>query len=250
MDQNKTNWWENFFYGIALDFWRAAVSDEQTRAEAEFIQKQLQLSAGAKILDVPCGNGRISLELASRGFNLTGVDIASEFIEEARARSAERNLEIAWLNQEMRDLPWSEDFDGLFCFGNSFAYLDDQGNSDFLQAVSRTLKPQARFVIDAPAAAECLLPSFEEQGRYELGGITLLIDRRYNHEQGRVFIEYTFMRDGKTETRPSSQRIYTYRELVKLLAEAGFEINAAYSSLNEDLFKLGSKRLLLICTKR
>ena len=62
----QTNWWENFFHGVALDFWRAAVSDEQTRADADFIAKQLQLPANAKVLDVPCGNGRLSLELAGR----------------------------------------------------------------------------------------------------------------------------------------------------------------------------------------
>ncbi|MDQ2921688.1 MAG: methyltransferase domain-containing protein [Acidobacteriota bacterium] len=83
----QTNWWENFFHGIALDFWRAAISDEQTRAEADFINNQLQLPVGAKVLDVPCGNGRLSIELGAFGFDLTGVDIAVEFLEEAKRKS-------------------------------------------------------------------------------------------------------------------------------------------------------------------
>ena len=246
----STNWWENFFQGIALDFWRAAVTEEQTRAEADFIQKQLQLDAGAKILDVPCGNGRIALDLAARGFDLTGVDISAEFVEEAKAKSAERDLKIDWHSRDMRDLAWSAEFDGAFCFGNSFGYLDDEGNANFLKAVARALKPEARFVLDAPAIAECLLPTFQDRRWFEIAGITFLSNSRYDHEQGRTFTEYTFIRDGKVDKRPASQRIYTYNELVRLLSDAGFETVSSYASLNEEPFKLGSHRLLIIAEKR
>ena len=250
MNQNEAeaNWWETFFHGIALDFWRAAVTDEQTRAEADFIQQQLQVSRG-KILDVPCGNGRLSLELASRGFDLTGVDIAAEFIEEARTHSARRGFEIEWRNCDMRLLPSQAEFDGAFCFGNSFGYLDDRGNADFLKAVAATLKPEARFVIDTGAAAESILPSFQERRWFEIGGITLLINNRYDHEQGRIFTEFTFLRDGKTEKRLSSQRVYTYSELSGLLNDAGLEVSASFSSSSGEAFKLGSQRLLLVARK-
>ena len=116
----KTNWWEDFFHGVALDFWRAAISDEQTQAEAEFINNQLQLPVGAKLLDVPCGNGRLSIELGALGFELTGVDIATEFVEEAKRNSQARGVSNDWHNSDMRDLQWSNEFDGAFCFGNSF----------------------------------------------------------------------------------------------------------------------------------
>jgi SAM-dependent methyltransferase len=245
----STNWWENFFHGIALDFWRAVVSPQQTSAEADFIQKQLQLEAGAKILDVPCGNGRLAIELTARGFNLTGVDLAAEFIAEAMSASVERKLEIEWHNREMRDLPWTAEFDGAFCFGNSFGYLDDEANVAFLQTLTGTLKPGARFVLDAPAIAECLLPAFQERKWIEVAGITFLSSARYDYEQGRLFTEYSFIRDGKTEKRPASQRIYTYHELSGLLTNAGFEIVASFSSLNDEPFRLGARRLLLVVSK-
>jgi SAM-dependent methyltransferase len=246
----STNWWENFFHGIALDFWRAAVTEEQTRVEADFIQKQLQLDTGAKILDVPCGNGRLALELAARGFNLTAVDLAVEFIEEAKTKSAEAGLKIAWHNRDMRDLPWTTEFDGSFCFGNSFGYLDDEGNANFLKAVACALKPKARFVLDAPAIAECLLPAFEDRRWFEIAGITFLSNSRYDHEQSRTFTEYTFIRDGRVDKRPSSQRIYTYSELIRLLNDSGFENVASFASLNEEPFKLGSQRLIIVAKKK
>ncbi len=222
------NWWENFFHGVALDFWRAAIPAELTSAEADFIAKQLQLTNSAKVLDVPCGNGRLSIELAQRGFALTGVDIATEFMDEAKSRSTEI---------------------GVFCFGNSFGYLDDEANADFLKAVSLTLKPGGRFILDAPAVTECILPTFQPSRSIELAGIKVDIEHRYDHEQGRLFNDFTFTRDGIEDKRPSSQRAYTYRELTELLHDAGFESVAAYGSLTEDPFKLGAHRLLLVSQK-
>ncbi len=245
----KTNWWEHFFHGIALDFWRAAISEEQTRSEADFINNQLQLPVGARLLDVPCGNGRLSIELAAFGFELTGVDIAVEFIEEAKRNSAARSVSIDWRNIEMRALPWANEFDGAFCFGNSFGYLEDGENVDFLKAVSQTLKPGARFILDAPAIAECLLPHFLEKRTIELGDVTATIDTRYDHEQSRMFPSFTFVRNGVEDKRSSSQRIYTYRELVGLLSEAGLETVEAYGSLAEEPFKLGAHRLLIVTRK-
>jgi SAM-dependent methyltransferase len=246
----QTNWWENFFHGVALDFWRAAISDEQTRAEADFIEKQLQLPANAKVLDVPCGNGRLSIELARRGFRPTGVDIAGEFIAEAKLKSVEVGVPFDFYERDMRDLPWTAEFDAAFCFGNSFGYLDDEANADFLKAVSQTLKPGARFVIDAPAVAECVLPNFQPSRSIELAGITVSIEHRYDHERGRMFNDFTFTRNGIEDKRPSSQRIYTYRELTELLHRAGFEVVSAYASLAEEPFKLGAQRLLLVSEKQ
>jgi len=243
------NWWKNFFHGVALDFWRAAIPAELTRTEADFLAKQLQLTKSAKVLDVPCGNGRLSIELAQRGFALTGVDIATEFMDEAKSRSTQIGVNVDWHTQNMRHLPWPTNFDGAFCFGNSFGFLDDEANADFLKAVSRTLKPGRRFILDAPAVAECILPTFQPSRSIELAGIKVDIEHRYDHEQGRLFNDFTFTRDGIDDKRPSSQRAYTYRELTELLHDAGFESVAAYGSLAEEPFKLGAHRLLLVSQK-
>jgi len=149
----------------------------------------------------------------------------------------------------MRDLSWDSEFDGAFCFGNSFGYLDDDGNAEFLKALSQTLKVGARFILDAPAIAECLLPHLLEQRTIQLGDITATIDTRYDHEQGRMFNDFTFTRDGIDDRRPSSQRIYTYHELAELLRAAKLKPVAAYGSLNGEPFKFGAPRLLLVTEK-
>jgi len=180
---------------------------------------------------------------------MSAVDIAPEFIEEARAKSTEGGLDIDWHQREMRDLPWSSKFDGAFCFGNSFGYLDDEGNSEFLKVLARTLKAGARFVLDAPAIAECLLPHLQPHRTMEIAGIKVEIDTRYDAQQRRMFNDFTFTRNGQTEKRPSSQRIYSYQELLDLLVDSGFEVSGTFSSTDDAAFEAGSQRLLLVAGK-
>ena len=73
----QSNWWEHFFEGVSVDLWLQAVPPEHTAREAEFLAGALAVPAGAALLDVPCGGGRLSLALAARGYRLTGVDFSS-----------------------------------------------------------------------------------------------------------------------------------------------------------------------------
>ena len=84
------NPYSEFFQDIVLDFWRAAVQSSDTMAEARFLVRVLMLEPGATVLDVPCGNGRHSLALARLGHLPTGIDIAADFIREARAAKRRR----------------------------------------------------------------------------------------------------------------------------------------------------------------
>lgn len=244
------DWWENFFSGAPVDFWLAAVGEEHTRIEVDFLEKSLRLTPQCKVLDVPCGGGRHSHELAARGVHVTAVDLSSEFLNTARSRGAEQSLQIEWEQREMRDLPWQGEFDAAFCLGNSFGYLDDQGNANFLKAVARTLKPTGRFALDIGTLAESIMPNLEPRHWYEAGDILMLIENHYDHARGRLNTDYTFIRDGVQEKRSSSHRVYTYRELRSLLDEAGFEDVEAYRSTEQEPFQFGAQRLLMTAVKR
>ena len=91
MNKVPSNWYEHFFHGLALDLWRKAISPKQTKSEADFLVKVLRCAKDAHLLDVPCGNGRLSLALAARGYRLTGMDISKEFVDEARAAASALN---------------------------------------------------------------------------------------------------------------------------------------------------------------
>jgi len=240
-------WWETFFSGAWLDVQRVFKA-ARTTSEADFIARVLKVAPGDSILDVPCGEGRLSIELASRGYRVTGVDITKAVLEDARRVAAERRVEVGWHRRDMRDLPWQEAFDAAFCFWGSFGYFDDEGNKAFLAAVARTLKPGGRILIDMPNVAEGLLPRFQERDWWPSGEVITLEERRYDHVTSRVEVDWTLVKAGQVETKTSSMRVYTYRETCRLLTEVGFTGFDALGSLTGEAFKLG-QRLYLVATK-
>lgn len=246
----QPDWYKTFFHGVALDLWRSAVSSEQTQAEVEFLSSELGAPPGGRILDVPCGNGRHALELAARGFKLTGVDLSEEFIEEARTRSREAALDVEWRLDDMRNLPAEPSFDGAYCMGNCFGYTEHAGTQEFVAALAGALKPGARFIIETGMAAESVLPALAENEWMRLGEILFLIHNEYFASASRLDTEYTFIRDGRIETRASSHFVYTLAELDRLLAGAGLVVQERLASIDRKPFELGEERLLLVAQKR
>ncbi len=243
------NWWETFFTGLIVDFWRRVMPPEATRAEAGFFEKLLGVRPGARLLDVPCGDGRLALELARRGYRLTGVDISEDFLGAAREGAVSLDLEVEWRRSDMRDLPWREDFDGAFCGGSSFGYLGDAGDREFVEAVARALKPGARFVIDAVKAAEAILPQFRDRYEMEAGDIRFAAENRYVPETGWVENRYTVSRGDQTEVRLARHRVYTCREIASILERAGFARIELFGSLSGEPFRLGSSRLIVLAER-
>ncbi len=245
----QPDWWEGFFSGLWLEVQRQFKSEEQTQAEADFIEKALALAPGAHVLDAPCGEGRIALTLAARGYQVTGVDITEPLLDDARRQAATRGLDVTWERRDMRDLPWEGAFDAVLCFWGSFGYFDDAGNIEHVQAVARALKPGGRFVIDTHVA-ESLFRVFTSRGWNPVGDILLLEERRYDHVRSRTEVEWTFVREGVIQRQSSSIRVYTYNELCRLLESAGFGAFAGYGSLDVEPFALRSPRLYLVATKQ
>jgi SAM-dependent methyltransferase len=220
--QIQPTWWENFFEGVAVDLWLEALPSDHTEREADALERVLAVPPGAELLDVPCGGGRLSLALAARGHRLTAVDWSAEFLAHARASTgADR---VAWERRDMRDLPWRERFDAAFCVGNSFGYLDDEGNAAFLRAVRESLKPGGRFILETPMVIENLLSHLQDRSWWKVGDIHLLVENRYDQARGRLDIEYTFVSNGRVDMRRGSHRAYAFRELSDLLEAAGFSV--------------------------
>jgi cyclopropane fatty-acyl-phospholipid synthase-like methyltransferase len=252
------NWYESFFHGVTLDLWRRAIPTEQTQAEAEFLSEQLKCTPGSHVLDVPCGNGRLSFELAKRQLRVTGIDISAEFIAEAKS-TLKKSLDsdgtdfvspLEFVLADMRQVVGARVYDGAYCFGNSFAFLGHDETEKFLRALARALKPGARFIVETGMAAESVLPDFEEQSCHELGDLSLTIKERYVAEQSCVDSEYIFERAGKKETRVAREWIYTTAEIQRMLTGAGFEVIELYASLKCEPYKLGSRELFIVSEVR
>ena len=246
------NWFETFFQGVTLDLWRRAIPPEQTNSEAKFLIDHLNCAPGAHVLDVPCGNGRLSFALAARGLRVTGVDISPEFIEEAHSIAAQSNStgDTEFILADMRRLKTTTTYDAAYCFGNSFAFLEYAEMVTFLGRLARTLRPGARFLIETGMAAESVIQDFEEQSCHELGDLSLTIKERYIATESCIDSEYIFEQNGKQETRVAREWIYTVAEIRRMLHRAGFEVLDLYGSLKCESYQLGSRELLIVSEAR
>jgi SAM-dependent methyltransferase len=243
------DWYQTFFTGVALDLWRNAVTPEMTRSEADTIQGHLQVGPPARLLDVPCGNGRLAMELASRGYQVHGVDIAGESIEEGQATASAARIDVDLRQGDMRDLSGLGTFDGAYCWGNSFGYLEEDGNLAFLFAVAGALNPGGRLVLEFGTLAETILPNLKNYNAwYEVGDVILAVKNGYDLYRGRLVTEYTFVQNGVVTKRMGSQQVFTLRELKGLMTTAGFDQVEAFGYDGQAL-QLGGQRAVIVARK-
>ena len=238
-------WFETFFQGPAVEFWIRAMPPALTILEVEFLEKTLAAGGGSRLLDIPCGNGRHSMELARRGYRITAVDLSREFLDAGRRAAAEARVEIDWRHGDMRalDLPEAA-FDGAFCMGNSFGYLDAANARAFLGSVAKALRPGGRLAVDTGVAAESILPSLRAKWWHRFGDLVVLSECRYAAEDSRLDIDYTFIQGIAQETRPTSSYVVTVAELRRMLDGAGFDVIAIQGGFAGEPFQLGSRLVL------
>lgn len=119
------------------------------REAAQFIDKlvdYLKPQKGASMLDIACGKGRHSIQLASEGFKVTGIDLSEESIRDAKNWE---NENLQFFVHDMR-LPFRINyFNYAFNFFTSFGYFDTRREHDnTIRSIAQSLKPDGRFVID------------------------------------------------------------------------------------------------------
>ncbi len=237
---------------LVLAIFRQGKSPEQTQREADYIEMLLGLSAPAHLLDVPCGGGRLALELAGRGYQITAVDNDAALLDDARRGAEGRGLSAAIRleRRDMRDLPWREAFDGAYCFWESFGFFDDEGNRAFLSAVATALKPGAKFVFDTHVA-ETMLPRLGQRPWERVGNDLLVLEERdYDPVTAILTRRLIIVGQGRTATVELPIRLYTYRELLMLLRSVGFAACEGYTWLSLVPFVVGAPRLLLVANKK
>jgi SAM-dependent methyltransferase len=136
----------------------------------------LNLSPGASILDVGCGTGRHAVELARKGFAVTGIDFSSGMLAQAREKAKAAKVAIEWIQENACTFSLDKQFDGVICLcEGSFGLLGgaDDANEQplaILHNVSRSLKPGGKTLFTMLNAFKMIrerTPEDIEQGRFD-----------------------------------------------------------------------------------
>src|ERR1041385_791805 len=244
---DRSNWFEEFFHGVTIDLWRKFSRPELTRADADFLERIL--GRKKRLLDIPCGSGRHSLELARRGCRMTGVDLSAGVITEAKTEAKSAKLKAEFILGDMRRLRWQSEFDGACCMGNSFGYMEYPDMQKFVRGLARALKPGARFVIETGCTAESILPNLKERVWYQVDDILFAIENRYLADISCLETEATFVRGGQTEVRKWWHWVYTIGEIRRLLEQAALTVRDVHGSHDGRPYKLGSQIAYLVAEK-
>ena len=146
------DWWKRIFNSMYLKTDGDVVEDENiTKEEVSIFTQILKFDKNAIILDLACGQGRHTLELAKRGYtNLYGLDRSRYLIKRAKRIADRERLSVNFKEGDARKLPYPTDtFDFVLILGNSFGYFENlEDDTKILKEVFRVLKPNGLFFID------------------------------------------------------------------------------------------------------
>jgi SAM-dependent methyltransferase len=231
-----------------LYFYEDTLREEDTPAQVTFLERELALAPGARILDIGCGHGRHANELARRGYDVLGVDLVLGFLEKARDAARRDGLAARYALGDVRGLGEVASFDHAICLFDAFGFLDDEGNEAQLAAVAAALRPGGALLLDV-RNRDWIVRNILPVTVLDKGD-DLMIDRHvFDTQRGRLVDRRTYVRDGRARTVTFSIRLYALTELTVLLRAAGLAVERAFGGWDGAPLSLSRNRMLLVARK-
>ena len=236
---------EETFGDDYLHFYAAQLTDEHNERDTDDIVAFLDLRPGDRVLDAPCGHGRISERLARRGMDVVGVDASTVFLEVARSSGAG----VQYLHGDLRALPVDGPFDAALSWFTSFGYFDDDGNQQVLREYRRVLRSGGRLLIEMHNRDEFVRRFTPAPFSHttHVGDDVRIDTTEFDCVEGRIETDRVVVRGGQVRRSHHSVRLPTITELRAWLADAGFT-SAAFSARDGGPPSIFRPRLVVIAT--
>ena len=223
----------NFFTAGSPYLDHPLLTPERTAQEIDFVLSETGIPPGGRILDVGCGPGRHSIELAQRGYNVLGIDSAAAMITAARSRASEAEVSPKFQQAAGEDFASNQPFDAAICLFTTLGQLgNDNEDRKLVARVASNLKTDGFLVVEVPQrdwVAENLNPAdrFGEVDRYTD------IVRQLNAEENTVTEVFTLVSPEETRQYVLRYRLYSPVELNALLDGAGFKVVSIYGGYDK-----------------
>ena len=240
--------------------WTLDVEDaswvEHTAQEVRFVIQVLQLHGHERVLDMACGYGRHALEFASKGHSVVGVDITPEYIEEARRRATERQIDAEFTCADLREVWFSEEFDVVLNLADgAIGYLEnDDENLKIFDLIASALKPGGKHLMGLCNAA--FARAHFPRRHWEIGKRSIaLADFEWGDANSRMLYRGCTLKYGDTLTEPkpahpSTTRLYTLEELRDILRARNMVVTGAFGGYDTALSVSDDDFALVVCSKK
>ena len=190
--------------------------------QAKLVKRLLKLRKGMRVLDIPCGTGRLTIPLAKMGLKMTGLDFTGPFISRARTAVRKAGVRVRFIQQDMRKIDFEDEFDAALNWFTSFGYFSDAENLAFAARVYRALKPGGAFLIEATYKRRPVAHHVIRQSEETIGGVIIKQRHRWEARTSRARSIWTFIKGDCVERHRLNIRIYNGTEMRALLRKAGF----------------------------
>ncbi len=244
-----TEWFEDEAFWELLEPF--LFPNDRIAAAAEEVSMVLELTdfEGRSVLDLCCGPGRHSVELARRGYRVTGVDRSSFLLDRAQRRSDDQHLSIEWVESDMRDFVRPEAFDLAINLFTSFGYFEDPAdNMKVLSNIRSSLRDGGRVVMQM-AGKELMAEVFQPASVDEFPAGLLVQRRKVIDDWSRVRNDWTIIRDQQVRTVTFSHTVYSAQELKNMLAAAAFSQVRIFGDLEGNDYGPGAERLVAVAVR-
>jgi SAM-dependent methyltransferase len=215
--------------------------------EVDQILKLANIPPKAHIMDLCCGVGRHSLELARRGFKVTAVDRTREYLHQAGEQAKKERLNIEFICEDMRDFCRPDTFNAAINLFTSFGFFDNPTEDRMvIDNVYRSLKPGGVLVVDM-MGKEVLARVFRERDWHETDdGIFWLEERKVVNDWSRIESRWIMFKDDRRYEGRINVRLYSASELSALLGDCGFARVSVYGGFDGIPYDNIAKRLVVV----
>lgn len=244
-------WFQDYFdelyirsHGLRLD---------GAPAEAAFMAEKLELAPGAAVLDLACGHGRHSVELARLGYKVTGLDLSTHLLSKGVELAREAGVKVEFVEEDMRSIPetWAARFDGIVNVFTAWGYFEKDADSErVIEGVSRSLKLDGRFLLDV-INREWLVRNFTGRSWFEgQEGTVTVEDSRLDLAESRTYTDFTvILPDGRRTTRHVTVRLFTLAEVAAMSERHGLKVIDTFGGWTGEPYGLDSRRMMVLAQR-
>jgi SAM-dependent methyltransferase len=240
----------NFFQQGSPYLYHPLLTPERTAEEIDFVLAITGVEQGSRILDIGCGAGRHSIELARRGYDVLGVDPSEVMVAAAKERAAAENVNPNFHQIRGEDLNFNGQFDLSLCLFNTLGQVNDQeDNHQLLLNAFHSLQSGGHFIMELqqPDWVEAHLKTQER-----LGSGASYVDVERNYDKTNKLVTEVF-----TRISPSGEQAYMLRyrlfdrdEIEQLLEGTGFSNINFYAGYERRPLKIDSPAMVIDAVKR